>query len=68
MPSKSSKTKKAESQSRQRWVDALSFLLRHADQRFGDVAWATNAQGTEDVIWAHKALLYARSCKSASLF
>ncbi|KAI9628726.1 hypothetical protein KEM48_011408 [Puccinia striiformis f. sp. tritici PST-130] len=45
-----------------RWKIDLQNLLRHADKRFADIAWSrTPGAGTEDLICAHKAIIYARA-------
>ncbi|KAI8456911.1 hypothetical protein BY996DRAFT_4579021 [Phakopsora pachyrhizi] len=51
---------KAGQASKERWKLDLGSLLKNAQKRFADIAWAVEPGGTEE-IWAHKAIIYARA-------
>ncbi|EGG06777.1 uncharacterized protein MELLADRAFT_62956 [Melampsora larici-populina 98AG31] len=46
--------------SRERWKSDLANLLKHANNRFADLAWSI-APHSKEQIWAHKAIIYARA-------
>ncbi|MBW0497728.1 hypothetical protein O181_037443 [Austropuccinia psidii MF-1] len=51
---------KASKASIEHWKHDLSNLLKNANKRFADIAWAIRPGGNEE-LWAHKAIVYARA-------